>query len=284
MNPSNEPAVVEAMDDVMQRAYGGSSFRGGIDRFAAAQPDGLVVVEADGNVVGTGCCVAYGDGGFGWIGLVATLPGYERRGIATTITSFVSDVLIGYDCAAVLDASAAGGPVYERMGFADQGLTQVLGFDGVLGFAGELPGTAPAPERCQPMTADDFGEIVDFDAARFGASRPALLAKLVDQHPGRAVLMRRHGAIVGYLVAQEFVLGPVIADDAESLECLIAAALQLAWSTPPRINVPPESEHVGSLLDLGFERRRTLRHMHRGIGALPGNRQRVAGMISLGEG
>jgi hypothetical protein len=110
------------------------------------------------------------------------------------------------------------------------------------------------------------------------------LAKLVDQYPGRAVLVRRHGTIVGYLVAQEFVLGPVIADDAESLECLIGAALELEWSTPARINVPPDSEHVGSLLALGFEPRRTLRHMHRGIDALPGDRHCVAGMVSLGEG
>ena len=67
----------------MQQAYGVSSFRTSIDRFAAVQPDGLVVVEDDGAVVGTGCCVAYPDGGFGWIGLVATAPAFQRRGIAT---------------------------------------------------------------------------------------------------------------------------------------------------------------------------------------------------------
>lgn len=278
VDPSNELAVLEAMDDVMQKAYKGTSFRVGIDRFAAAQPDGLVVIESDGNVVGTGCCIAYPDGGFGWIGLVATLPGYQRRGIATAITDYLGDVLAGHGCSSVLDASASGGPLYERMGFADRGLTKVLGF------AGERSGPTGGSERCVSMTADDFEAIVEFDAVRFGGSRPALLAKLVDQHPGRALLLRRHETVVGYVVAQEATLAPVIADDAESLECLIEAALQLEWSSPPRINVPPESEHVDSLLALGFEPLRELRHMHRGIDALPGRRQRVAGLVSLGEG
>jgi GNAT superfamily N-acetyltransferase len=278
VDPSNDPGVLAAMDDVMQAAYNGSSFRAGIDRFATAQPDGLAVIEVDGNVVGTGCCVAYADGRFGWIGLVATLPGYERRGIATAITAYLSDVLAGHGCSSVLDASTSGGPVYERMGFADCGLTRVLGF------AGERVDSTREIERCASMTADDFDAIVEFDAARFGASRPALLAKLVDQHPGRALLLRRHDRVVGYLVAQEATLAPVIADDAQTLECLIKAALRLEWSAPPRINVPPESEHVESLLALGFEPRRELRHMHRGIDSLPGGRQRVAGMVSLGEG
>ena len=270
--------MLEAMDDVMQKAYNGSSFRAGIDRFAVAQPDGLAVIEADGNGVGTGCCVAYPDGCFGWIGLVATLPGYERRGIATAITAYLGNVLASHGCSSVLDASTAGGPVYERMGFADNGLTRVLHF------AGERSGSTTASERCVSMTADDFAAIVEFDAIRFGASRPALLAKLVDQQPGRALLLRRNDTVVGYVVAQEATLAPVIADDSDSLKCLIEAALQLEWSSPPRINVPPDSEHVDSLLALGFEQRRALRHMHRGIDALPGGRQCVAGMVSLGEG
>ena len=46
------------------------------------------------------------------------------------ITELLSDVLAGHGCASVLDASLAGGPVYERMGFADHGLTTVMGYAG----------------------------------------------------------------------------------------------------------------------------------------------------------
>ena len=273
-----EPHTLEFMDGVMQRAYGVSSFRTSIDRFTASQPDGLAVVERDGVVVGTGCCVAYPDGGFGWIGLVATQPGFERLGIATTITEHLGSVLDGLGCASVLDASLAGGPVNERMGFADHGLTAVMGFVGG-GGAG-----AQRHDECELLTGDDLDEVVEFDAVRFGASRRRVLAAVIAQNPGRALVLRRHREILGYLVAQETSLAPVVADDAASLSCLINAALGLDWRTPPRLNVPPESGHVAELRRLGFESRRELRHMRRGVDALPGRRECIAGQVSLGEG
>jgi hypothetical protein len=278
VDPSTEPATLEAMDVVMQHAYGVASFRSSIDRFVAAQPDGLAVVEEGGAVVGTGCCVAYSSGGFGWIGLVATEPAHERRGIATVITEHLADVLAGHGCASVLDASLKGGPVYERMGFADHGLTAVMstGDTGIICPAGV--------ESCASLSSSDAGDIVAYDADRFGATRQALLAKLFEQHPHRTLLLRRRGRVAGYLVAQEGTLAPVIADDDDALAALIGAVADWEWPMPPRINLPPESRHRDALAALGFEHRRDLRHMHRGIGALPGRRDCIAGMVSLGEG
>ena len=261
----------------MRRAYGVPSFQRGIDRFAAVQPDGLAVVEHDGAVVGTGCCVAYPEGRFGWVGLVATAPGFERRGVATAITEFLSAVLAGHGCAAVLDASVAGAPVYERMGFVDHGLTRVMGYVAVDQPLADV-------DDCGPLTATDLDEVVRFDTPRFGANRRDLLAKTVDQHPGRALVLRRKDKVAGYLVGQESTLGPVVADTSESLMSLIRAALRWDWDSPPRINVPPESGHLATLQRLGFEVRRELRHMRRGVGVLPGRRESIAAQISLGEG
>jgi hypothetical protein len=110
------------------------------------------------------------------------------------------------------------------------------------------------------------------------------LAKVIDQYPGRALVLRRRGKVAGYLLAQESTLAPAVADTSESLTSLIAAALRLDWATPPRINVPPESGHLATLQRLGFEHRRELRHMRRGIEVLPGRRESIAAQISLGEG
>jgi ribosomal protein S18 acetylase RimI-like enzyme len=272
-----EPGILDAMDSVMQQAYGVSSFRLSIDRFVAVQPDGLAVVEHDGAVVGTGCCVTYPAGRFGWIGLVATAPGFERRGIATTITEYLRGVLSRYGCAAVLDASASGGPLYERMGFLDRGPTKVMVFAG-----GE---TATIDDQeCEPLSVDDLDEVVRFDAPRFGAPRRELLAKVLDQHPGRALVLRRRGKVAGFVVAQEATLAPIVTDTSESLISLVTAALQLDWPHPPRISVPPESGHVATLQRLGFELRRELRHMRKGIEVLPGRRESIAAQVSLGEG
>jgi GNAT superfamily N-acetyltransferase len=277
VDPVAEPATLSAMDAVMQQAYGASSFRDSIDRFAGVQPDGLVVVDDDGSVVGTGCCVAYPEGKFGWIGLVATLPGFERRGIATAITEYLAGVLADQGCASVLDASAVGGPVYERMGFADRSVTRVMGFVGT-----ESPPIAG--DECEPMTSGDVDEVARFDSPRFGATRREMLAKVIDQHPGRSLLLRRRGKVAGYAVSQERTLGPVVADTSESLTSLISGAMRLEWASPPRICVPPESGHIATLHRLGFEHRRDLRHMRRGIEALPGRRESIAAQVSLGEG
>lgn len=277
VDPVAEPATLDAMDVVMQQAYGVASFRSSIDRFVATQPDGLAVVEHDGAVVGAGCCLAYPDAGFGWVGLVATIPGFQRRGIATVVTEHLATVLAGYGCAAVLDASAAGAPVYERMGFVDCGLTRVMVF------AGD-GSPAAGTHRCVPLDADDLDQIVDYDAARFGATRRSVLAAVIRQNPGRGFVVRSGKTLTGYLVAQESTLGPVVADDAAALGQLITAALGLDWPVPPRINVPPESSHVGTLKALGFDEQRQLRHMRRGIDVLPGRRGDLAGEISLGEG
>lgn len=263
----------------MCRAYGAASFRTSIDRFVAVQPDGLVVIEIDGQVVGTGCCIAYRDAGFGWIGLVATEPSFERRGIATAITEALSHILARHGCASVLDASLKGGPVYERMGFVDHGLTTVMSpsDDG-------LRVDRSAAAACASIAAADLDSVATYDAACFGADRRSLLATLIAQHPGRGFVLRRAGAITGYAVGQDATLAPVVADDADTLAALIAACAALPWQLPPRINPPPESGHLDTLQRLGFERRRELRHMHRGIGALPGRRSCLAGMVSLGEG
>jgi ribosomal protein S18 acetylase RimI-like enzyme len=278
VDPVAEPATLEAMDAVMQQAYGVASFRSSIDRFAAVQPDGLAVVEDEGAVVGAGCCVAYPDGGFGWIGLVATARSHQRRGVATAVTEFLSATLAAHGAASVLDASAAGGPVYERMRFVDHGLTAVMSLpeDGAL--------QVMSRDAARPLEPHDFDDVAAFNAVAFGASRRDLLVKLLEQQPGRAFVVRRGDAVSGYVVAQDGALGPVVADDGDVLAALVLAAANLPWASPPRINVPPESDHRRTLQALGFEIRRELRHMRRGIDVLPGRRAAIAGLVSLGEG
>ena len=151
-----------------------------------------------------------------------------------------------------------------------------------MGYVGE---SAPASEEpCDPLTAEDLDEVVRFDAPRFGANRRELLAKLIDQQPGRALVLRRRGKVAGYVVAHERSLGPIVTDTSESLTSLMSAALALDWVSPPRISVPPESGHIATLQRLGFEERRQLRHMRRGVDAMPGRRESIAAEISLGEG
>ncbi len=276
-----EPAALEAMDALMVRAYSGGSWRSSIDRFAITQPDGLFVAEeaTDGGlvrVVGAGCGIAYPDAGFGWIGLIAVEPAEQRRGLGELVTEGVAAMLRSHGCAAVLDASPAGGPLYARMGFADHGVTRVLA-------AGEGWAAAGPPPR--GLVDVDPGAVAALDAEAFGASRHRLLRVLLAQVPGRqAMALDRRGDVVGYVVATDTGIGPLVARDEATCRRLVAFARRLPWAAPPRICVPPGSGHLQSLLADGFDEVRRLRHMRREMTGLPGNASLVAGRLSLAEG
>jgi predicted N-acetyltransferase YhbS len=279
--PATDPsfaAVADAAGAVMDRAYGSGGFRARVERFSLVQPEGFAVVEEEaGRVVGAGCCIAYRDGGFGWIGLVATEPSEQRRGIGRLVTHHLAGVLRAHGCASVLDASAAGAPLYRHMGFSDHGPTTVLVAD-----AAEGPSPSSEVSIARP---DDLDEVAAFDVARFGGSRRSLLAHLLAGHPGRAAVTRASsGALTGYVVAQADAVGPLVVDDDRAVEPLVRFALALPWSVPPRLCAPPESRHLAALTALGFVARRELRNMRLGIDTLPGDRGACAAEVSLGEG
>ena len=275
VSPEEADTTIPKMDAVMRRAYRAPSFRAQIGWCAAVQPDGLVVAEDAGEIVGAGCGIAYADSGFGWIGLIGTEPTHERRGIGALVTERVAEVLSEHGCASALDASAAGGPLYERLGFTDHGATRVV----------TLPQRASASSRVQPVGPDDVGVFAAYDAEVFGADRSALLALLIDQYPGRAGVVRgADGSVVGIVLAQHTTVGPLAADDADTLAELVAFAGALGWNDDARICVPPESEHLDTLLAVGCIPARDLRHMRRGIPVLPGRTASYAGRISLGIG
>lgn len=279
ISPIDLLVAAPLMDGVMQRAYNVASFASQIQWFAAIQPDGLVVAETDGIIVGTGCAIAYPDAGFGWVGVIATEPGYERRGIGRLVTEHVAEILRRHGCAAVLDASLSGGPLYESMGFVDHGLTRVLSID----VASDPAAGAAAPVRS--ITSADLADVAAFDREVFGADRSRLLEILVRTFPGRTGLVRdAGGVVVGYVIAQHGVIGPLAAADGDVLAELVAFARTLPWEQPPQICVPPESAHLATLVRLGWRTTRELRHMRRGIAVLPGRTDRSAGRVSLGIG
>ncbi|HEY4332643.1 MAG TPA: GNAT family N-acetyltransferase [Ilumatobacteraceae bacterium] len=275
-----ETVPIEVLDAVMQAAYNAPSFRHQIEWYAAVET-GDVVVATDGAtdgaaVLGTGCSIGYPDAGFGWVGLIATAPAHERQGIGRLVTQHLVDALARRGCAAVLDASVAGAPLYARMGFVDHGAT--------IGYL--------APERAPTLsgavaiaTPADIGAITAYDAAAFGADRGALLRVLLGQFAGRAAVVRDiAGALAGYVVAQHSSIGPLIVDDPATLGELVSFACTQTFTARPRLYMPPESRHRAALEALGFEQFRELRHMRLGIDSLPGWTDRITARISLGVG
>jgi GNAT superfamily N-acetyltransferase len=271
--------ILDQIDALLARAYGAGSMRARVERFLALQPDGWVVAWDLDRLVGVGGCIAYADAGFGWIGLIATDPSAERRGVGTLVTNWLVELLRSFNCAAVLDASGPGAPVYRRMGFLDQGTTVVMTADSI-----GLPTSPDVASRVQSVDDLLAYNLLAYDLDRFGADRSQLLRYLlnVDQSPIFAVV--RNGATVGYAVVQDDALGPVVANDEDALAAVLSAAVAMSVTRPIRVRVSSESQWGPVLQRWGFSVVRTLAHQRLGITALPGRRHLLASQASFGEG
>jgi GNAT superfamily N-acetyltransferase len=269
--------VLDAVDRVLMAAYRVTSRRDRIERFLRAEPGGWVVAEDAGKVVAAGGCISYPDAGFGWIGLIGTLPTAERRGLGRLVTQWIVDYLASKGCASVLDGSAAGAPLYARIGFHDAGVSRLL----------QAPSTVAkvANSKTTPAVPSDLPAIAKYDRARFGADRSRLLNLMFDLYPDRIVVVRNEGEILGFGVAQDDAIGPVVADTEIVCRDVLSALCNLSWVAPPKLVLPPETDYGPLVSELGFVELRSLRRQQLGrTGSLPGRRNTMAAQSSFGEG
>lgn len=273
------PADLDAAGTLLTEAYGRpDEWRAELEYYLTLQPRGWFAAVIDGAIAGVGGTHDYGP--FASVGLMATHPASQRRGIATAILDHIVSWLRGRGCpAAILDASAAGAPVYERYGFLDDGSTGL--------FRQEMrTETAAVPGRVMPMSPSDIHQVASFDAPVFGADRTAVLASMLGASPDRAFLTRdQSGDITGYLFAQTQRLGPWVAITPAAAADLLTAALALPFEGLPMVLVHSANPSAARLLEAhGFTVQRALRHMYLGPAAPFQDRARVYGQTSFAIG
>jgi hypothetical protein len=116
--------------------------------------------------------------------------------------------------ALMLNATAAGLPLYAALGFAAAGEVHQ--------YQGSWRGRAPCHAGLRPATAADLPALAALDAAAFGAPRPRSLSAAL---AGGTAVMREDGA--GFAIARRFgrgfVIGPVVAPDEPAAIALVEA-------------------------------------------------------------
>src|ERR1700743_394620 len=144
-------------------------------RFLEASPVGCFLMHDDGKIVGTSATISY-EGRFAWIGMVLVDPEYRNRGIGTALLQRAIEYL---DDAAILtlklDATPAGKPLYEKMGFVTE-----YEIDRWI-----LKRSAPehSPTTIFLPPAEVLDRVFDYDREIFGADRSGLLRSLNDHAP-----------------------------------------------------------------------------------------------------
>jgi GNAT superfamily N-acetyltransferase len=196
-------------------------------RLIELAPTGCFVAELDGVLAGTATTTIYGGDELAWIGMVLVDEAARRRGVGTALLEHCIAYLKKerrVRCIK-LDATPAGQPLYEKLGFvAEWGLQRWQGTS-----TGD---SEPAPESTDQLSDAAFA----LDQNAFGADRSELLRSLA----AGATSVRCQGSAFGIVRpgSRASYLGPVVADSWTVARGLIAGLLDHAvrgevfWDIP----------------------------------------------------
>jgi len=234
-------------------------------RFAARIGRGFVAEDASG-VIGTALCWKYGADRAS-LGMVIVSPARQGLGIGRKLMEMVLEELGGR--ITFLHATAAGQPLYEKLGFQRIGtINQHQG----AAFQPPLVSLPPG-ERLRPLGVNDAPRLVELASRASGLDRSDLLPALLDIASG--IALDRDGELIGFALFRRFgdghVIGPVVAPDSPDFsraKALISHWLALHAGMFVRIDTPAEFGLSSWLEGLGLPHVDSIEKMMRN-GPLP---------------
>lgn len=244
--------------DLLDATYGLAAGRMMLlERYLRLQPDGWLLAIKDTTPAGMVGAVRYDH--VAYVGMMAVPPAWQRQGIGLTMMERLLAELEVHGCTtALLDATDAGVPLYQRVGFVDRGPTYLFQA------ANHAPKPDPDP-RVRLFQPADLPALIALDARSFGAPRDRVLSTLLAAYADRTwILPDSSGQLAGYVIAQEQTIGPWAARSSADAEALITTALSLPYFDQPRSIVAAASPAAALLAQRGFQLQQAVRHMGRG--------------------
>jgi GNAT superfamily N-acetyltransferase len=237
--------------------------------FVDSPGSGGLLVEKDGNILGTAAYMRYG--ALAWVAMMLVDPAERGAGLGAKLLAAALAALGGAPCIG-LDATPLGEPLYRKFGFADDySLARTKATVDPTRFS-DIACTA------RRMLVSDLEAVCRRDFEVFGADRSRLLAALLRRAPECAWIVHDTAGVKGYTFGRPgylcHQLGPVVAADAGTARDLVTRCLSQLRGTVFAIDVPLlDGEWLGFLKSVGFvEERRFVRmfvrgHIHPGIPA-----------------
>lgn len=266
------PAVagdMEAVRAVVTRAGLSSGQPAALEYYRTGPGGRLVVACRHDRVTGVSYAVSFGP--TGWIGNVAVDPDVRGQGVGTAVSQAAMDWLRRAGVTTMLlTATEMGRPIYERLGFADDGVSYGIWTRGQQ----PLPG-ADGEARVGP------GRIADAlrqDAAATGEDRGSFLGTFAAR-----VRTPADPAGAGYRIALPWGRGPVIASGPDAARALVTDMLRAG---PDQSLSFPESNTAATALAaaLGFRPTRRCTRMRLGPPVRGFAPERVFNVFSLAVG
>jgi GNAT superfamily N-acetyltransferase len=228
-------------------------------RFLDMQPEGCFVGVLDGVPVGTTVTCLFET--VAWVAMVLVEVHARRQGVATSLLRHALDFLNGQGVRTIrLDATAAGQPVYEKLGFRPEYR--------LIRYEGTIPRTGAPAHVAEPATADLLPEIVSLDCQVTGTQRAKMLSRLFAESPQAVRVVHRGGQLGGFSIirrgANAVQIGPCIAA-ADAGPVLLHDALRCCAGGPVFLDVPCDNERALALAEAsGLKVQRHFTRMYRG--------------------
>jgi len=228
-------------------------------RLLALSPEGCVVAEQNGRIVGTCTTVSYGNA-LAWIGMMMVDPAVRGQGIGDSLLRGCVDHLRRHGIRCIkLDATPMGKPLYARIGFVPEWtLTRWEHYGSPLILE-------PVPDRVHPPAEEHWPAILALDTRVFGVSRGPLLRSLAT-NSRRVLVYESGGSIGGFGMlrngARASYLGPIVAEPGMG-ELLVRSLLSGHGDQPIFWDIPDLNKPASNLArQLGFSFLRPLTRMY----------------------
>jgi predicted N-acetyltransferase YhbS len=205
------------------------------------------------------------------VGMMLVASRYGRRGLGRAL---LEHLLEAAEAGTVyLTATAAGRPLYDKLGFRPIRASAQ--------FAGEFVPEPGGQAVTRPARESDLPAILDLDRAAFGADRGFLLRHLASGFASEIRLLPdRAGYAAAWHTGDLTIIGPVIAPDVRSARSLISD-LAASVTGPVRVDIDPDRPGLpGWVAGRGLSRAGQTTFMARGPWPPSADRDRVFALLS----
>lgn len=231
-------------------------------RMIDLEPQGCLIAEVDGRLVGTTVCCTFDD--IAWLALVLVDTALRGRGIGRRLVQ--AGLQYADDCGVRtvrLDATPLGRPVYERLGFQPQ--FELSRWGGIPTGAGRSP-VLPVVDMNAP---DEAGceSLCELDRRATGTNRAKLLRRLFAESPP-VMVTGPGGLVTGFLTRRVGRLSTQIGPAMGSREVcagLLRRELDAFRGQPVIADIPVDHAELNAVAQqAGLNVQRNLLRMYRG--------------------
>lgn len=227
-----------------------------------------IVAEKDNRVAGTATALIH-ENKIAWIGMVLVDKVLRGQGAGKMLLEEII-ARVKHVESVKLDATAAGEPLYLKLGFIPEHKIFRMTCRGF-----NYPLDQFLDKELFNINQDNFSEAVKSDQKIFGADRSHLLKNLFTENPGRAFYLKKKNVSAGYIFGREGSIfnyvGPVNAPTDDSARRLISAALQSLNNKDIALDVMEDKpEFISWLESIGFVKQRHFVRMYLNLNPYPG--------------